>query len=551
MAEIGDILPLIDENPRQGRQARSALEARTLCEAFQLTASERPGQVAHRTLDGSVEFTFGEYAERVQALANGSALARRPPRRHGGADAGQSPGVRAGRRCSHASRGDRILGVQHAGPGADQLPAAEFPVSRRRDGTHVPAAGPGRAYARGRAHRAGGRRDGRHDHAGGPRPTAVAGLSLRGRLARLPARRCADADLHVRHDGTAESRATDARRRDVHGAGICEGASRNRRWTRHLVPAAGARRRSAMGHYAGSMCFGTAVTSIPDPRQVGAALVSVRPTAFGGVPRVWEKIRSALVAAGLTDPAGLPDTAKAAVRARIGLDQAHWCISGAAPASPEVLQYFADLGLPVNEGWGMSEVFGHRDDQSAVGHPHRHRRSGVARRGSEAGPRRGASAAGAARDEGLSQRSRRTAEAIDGRLAAHGRHRPDRRGRLHHHRRSQEGDHHQCGRQEHVARQHRAQAACVEPAGRVRGVRRGSSAVQRGAAGARSRNEPRWAAERGLPAGSTNSAVTRTCARRCRPPWMRQMPGWRASSRSSALRFRADWQPGGDELTPT
>ena len=46
----------------------------------------------------------------------------------------------------------------------------------------------------------------------------------------------------------------------------------------------------------------------------------------------------------------------------------------------------------------------------------------------------------------------------------------------------------------------------------------------------------RWAAERGLPAGSTNSAVTRTCARRCRPPWMRQTPGCRASSRSSALR---------------
>jgi long-chain acyl-CoA synthetase len=104
----------------------------------------------------------------------------------------------------------------------------------------------------------------------------------------------------------------------------------------------------AMGYYAGSMCFG----------QIGAALVSVRPTAFGGVPRVWEKIRSALVAAGLSDPAGLPDAARAAVRAKIGLDQAHWCISGAAPASPEVLQYFADLGMPVNEGWGMSEVSG-------------------------------------------------------------------------------------------------------------------------------------------------------------------------------------------------
>jgi long-subunit acyl-CoA synthetase (AMP-forming) len=31
-------------------------------------------------------------------------------------------------------------------------------------------------------------------------------------------------------------------------------------------------------------------------------------------------------------------------------------VSGAAPAAMEVLQYFHDLGLPLNEGWGMSEL---------------------------------------------------------------------------------------------------------------------------------------------------------------------------------------------------
>ena len=64
--------PLIDEIQDKGPTAgASALEARTLCEAFQLTASERSGQVAHRTLDGAASFTFGEYAERVRALATG------------------------------------------------------------------------------------------------------------------------------------------------------------------------------------------------------------------------------------------------------------------------------------------------------------------------------------------------------------------------------------------------------------------------------------------------------------------------------------------------
>ena len=239
--------PLIDEiHDKDGRRIK-ALEARTLCEAFQLTASERPGQVAHRTLDGSVEFTFGEYAERVQALATGL----------------HSLGVRRGDTVALmlVNRPEFALAdaaAMHLGaiafsvyntlaPEQINYLLQKFAVSRRRDGTHVPAAGPGRAYARGRAHRAGGRRGGRHDHAGGPRPTTVQRFSLRGCLARLPTRRRADAHLHVRHDGTAESRATDACRRDVHGAGICECNARHRRWTRHFIPAAGARRRSGHG----------------------------------------------------------------------------------------------------------------------------------------------------------------------------------------------------------------------------------------------------------------------------------------------------------------
>ena len=47
---------------------------------------------------------------------------------------------------------------------------------------------------------------------------------------------------------------------------------------------------------------------------------------------------------------------KAGVRAQLGLDQAQWLISGAAPIPREVLEYFNALGLPICEVWGMSEL---------------------------------------------------------------------------------------------------------------------------------------------------------------------------------------------------
>src|SRR5437764_171622 len=59
------------EQVRAGRPA--ALDAATLCEAFQLTAAERASQVALRTPGDGVSFTFGEYAARVRAIAGGLA----------------------------------------------------------------------------------------------------------------------------------------------------------------------------------------------------------------------------------------------------------------------------------------------------------------------------------------------------------------------------------------------------------------------------------------------------------------------------------------------
>ena len=64
----------------------------------------------------------------------------------------------------------------------------------------------------------------------------------------------------------------------------------------------------------------------------------------------------ALEAQGVTDPAALPEEHRAAIREKLGLDECAWLVVGAAPTPVEVLEYFAALGLPICELWGMSET---------------------------------------------------------------------------------------------------------------------------------------------------------------------------------------------------
>ncbi len=109
------------------------------------------------------------------------------------------------------------------------------------------------------------------------------------------------------------------------------------------------------GHY-GAMAYAETVTVVSDPREVVAALPDARPTVWVAVPRIWEKLKAALEAQGVTDPAAMPDEARAAVRAKLGLDRVRVSFAGAAPTPIEVLEYFRDLGIPITEVWGMSEL---------------------------------------------------------------------------------------------------------------------------------------------------------------------------------------------------
>jgi long-subunit acyl-CoA synthetase (AMP-forming) len=112
-------------------------------------------------------------------------------------------------------------------------------------------------------------------------------------------------------------------------------------------------------HYGALMTYANTLTPVPDPTTLPRVLAEVRPTVFGAVPRVWEKFRAALEAAagpGLADAARADPAVGAAIRARLGLDAAQWLCVGAAPAPVELLEFFAALGLPICEVWGMSET---------------------------------------------------------------------------------------------------------------------------------------------------------------------------------------------------
>jgi len=132
----------------------------------------------------------------------------------------------------------------------------------------------------------------------------------------------------------------------------------------------------------------------PDPAQLVRVIGQVRPTAFFGVPRVWEKIRAGIqtllaaeqdearraAVAGALDtgrryvqscqygqatPPELEAQFRAAdgqvlgpIRGLLGLGEAVAVFSAAAPLPPDVAAFFAGLGLKILDVYGMTETTG-------------------------------------------------------------------------------------------------------------------------------------------------------------------------------------------------
>ena len=86
----------------------------------------------------------------------------------------------------------------------------------------------------------------------------------------------------------------------------------------------------------------------------------VNPHLFIGVPRIYEKVYSNLVAglppAFLLSLPGIGGIIKNKAKAKIGFTNLKFAITGAAPINPDILHLFHKLGVPLYEGYGMTET---------------------------------------------------------------------------------------------------------------------------------------------------------------------------------------------------
>jgi long-subunit acyl-CoA synthetase (AMP-forming) len=109
-------------------------------------------------------------------------------------------------------------------------------------------------------------------------------------------------------------------------------------------------------HYLPILC-GMHVTCCSDGRQVLDYVAEVRPSWFFAVPRIWEKLRTRAEALLAAHPGEADERTFSSVRRAIGLDRAN-CHIGAAPAPPELIEFFLAIGVELSEIWGMSETTG-------------------------------------------------------------------------------------------------------------------------------------------------------------------------------------------------
>jgi long-chain acyl-CoA synthetase len=93
-----------------------------------------------------------------------------------------------------------------------------------------------------------------------------------------------------------------------------------------------------------------------------ADLQRARPTVFFSVPRLWVKFQQGvhhkMPPAKLNRLLGIPilgGIVRRKVMKALGLDQCRFAAGGAAPMPHALLTWYSKLGLPVNEGYGMTE----------------------------------------------------------------------------------------------------------------------------------------------------------------------------------------------------
>ena len=370
--------------------AADSLRASTVCEAFQLTAARRPDDVALRTLGGEVSLTWREYAEMVRKMAAGLAKL----------------GLR---------RGDTFACMLVNRPEFHVLDAAAMHIGATAFSIYNTSSPEQIAYLFGDA-----------------QPKIVATEAQF--LDRIRESGAAPEQI-VLVDGEAEGAMTcdelaglgsetfdfDAVWQAVESSAVLTliytsgttGPPKGVELTHHnlmemlrslrqvMDPPEGARGVSFLPHahiadrgvlHYASQVMGYSLTDCPDPKQLLPHLIDARPEVWGGVPRIWEKLKAALEAgfaaeqddqkraaidkalaigrekvrleqAGEPVPdelaqqwAQMDELVFSKIKGNLGLDQVQISIVGAAPTPLEVMEFFAAIGLPICEVWGMSET---------------------------------------------------------------------------------------------------------------------------------------------------------------------------------------------------
>ncbi len=142
-----------------------------------------------------------------------------------------------------------------------------------------------------------------------------------------------------------------------------------------------------------SIYCGAKLNFVENPETVPENVREIAPTVFTAVPRVWEKFYSG-VAISLREASKLQQLAYGwsigvgtriadlvlagqpvssllklqfrlarvlaldNVRKMIGIHNARFCVTGAAPISPDLVKWYLALGVPMLEVWGMTETCG-------------------------------------------------------------------------------------------------------------------------------------------------------------------------------------------------
>ncbi|MEU4707679.1 long-chain fatty acid--CoA ligase [Nocardia salmonicida] len=370
----------------------SGVTVHTVPAAFQQTAALRPDQIALRTVGGTQEITWAEYATRVRALTAG--LAKLGVRR------GDTVGIMLTNRPEFNLIDTAVL---HLGA----VPFSVYNTSSTDQIAHVFANAGNKVVITEQAFL-----DTLRESGTSVEHTVVVDGTAEGTitLAQLESDPEPDFDFDAAWQAvqsgdlatliytsgtTGPSKGVELTQSNVIAqvVGLVSGplpVGFDDRAVSYLPAAHVADRISA---HAMSLLTGIQITTVTDPREIAAALPDARPTVFFGVPRVWQKIKAGIENKLAVEPSPVKKAlanwaigvgvaqAKAKLagesslllgvqhkiadalvlsklREALGFAELKVAASGAAPVPPETLEYFLGLGFAVSEVWGMSETAG-------------------------------------------------------------------------------------------------------------------------------------------------------------------------------------------------